>query len=321
MKNSPFYRCRFPLFSKTSDKGASFFLFGIFFSLILVYAFQFIGLEVVSGFHASASEETDTLKRDLPLFVPSVDVNSAISFSSIDAARKNRPPEPSKKKEELYYPDGFLELSVPFRPVDVEDAIGSRGEDGDDKSESTDIPICLFDPGRESTPQSNLTNPISKGSKEAEGVGESFAFWSLSIALAGLAFFVYHEYRYKTKLRTDLARNAFLCSPHASSKDFDSVLNEMGTTADPLLAASLPFYSTGESRGDSAGSSLYVDESREVALSRFDTFEHSSHISCDPETETENFDFVPDGSSATVDNEASEGFVVHESSLVDGERT
>ena len=83
----------------------------------------------------------------------------------------------------------------------------------------------------------------------------------------------------------------------------------------------MPFYSTGESRGDSAGSSLYVDESREVALSRFDTFEHSSHISCDPETETENFDFVPDGSSATVDNEASEGFVVHESSLVGGERT
>ncbi len=313
MKNSPFYRCRFRLLSKTSDKDGSFLLFLTIFSLVFVSTFQFADCESVIGSKAFASEETDALKRDLPLFVPSVDVNSAISFSSIDAARKNRPPEPSKKKEELYYPDGFLGLSVPFQPADTEDLVDSRVNDGE--AESTDIPMSLFDPGRESTPQSNLPNPISSGPKEPGGVGESFAFWSFSVALAGLAFFVYHEYKYKTKLRTDLARNAYLCSPHASSKDFDSVLNETGGADDPLLAASLPFYSTNEALVGLGSSSLYADESRDVALSRYDAYEHNSHLPVDPEAEKENFDFVPDGSSVSVDNEASQGFVVQESSL------
>lgn len=313
MKNSPFYRCRFRLLSKTSDKDGSFLLFLTIFSLVFVSTFQFADCESVIGSKAFASEETDALKRDLPLFVPSVDVNSAISYSSIDAARKNRPPEPSKKKEELYYPNGFLELSVPFQPADTEDLVDSRVND--DEAESTDIPMSLFDPGRESTPLSNLPNPISCGSKEPGGVGESFAFWSLSVALAGLAFFVYHEYKYKTKLRTDLARNAYLCSPHASSKDFGSVLNETGGADDPLLAASLPFYSTNEALVGLGSSSLYADESRDVALSRYDAHEHTSHLPVDPEAEKENFDFVPDGSSVSVDNEASQGFVVQESSL------
>ena len=60
---------------------------------------------------------------------------------------------------------------------------------------------------------------------------------------------------------------------------------------------------------------MYADESRDVALSRYDAYEHTSHLPVDPEAEKENFDFVPDGSSVSVDNEASQGFVVQESSL------
>lgn len=310
MKNSPFYRCCFCLLAKTSDKGASVFLCLIIVTLVFFYAFQLLDRDHAIASAASVSEESDTTKRDFPLFVPSVDVNSAISFSSIDAARKNRPPEPSKKREELYYPDGFLELSVPYQPDDGANEADRRLNE--EESGLPEIPLYLFDPGRESTPQSNLPNPISNTPKEAGGVGESFAFWSLSVALAGLAFFVYHEYKYKTKLRTDLARNAYLCSPRASSKDFDSVLNGV---EDPLLDASCPFYSSTDSRDVSDGSSSYADDSRDVALSRFDTFGHTLHIAIDSDAEKENFDFVPDGSSSTVDSEESEEFVVQESSL------
>ena len=87
------------------------------------------------------------------LFVPSRDVNSSAHFSTVDAARRNRPPEPSKSREDLFYPDGFLTLSSPT-PEPAASKTSTNASSLSKKSELEDRGVQLrpLDPSVETTP-------------------------------------------------------------------------------------------------------------------------------------------------------------------------
>ncbi|MBQ2849998.1 MAG: hypothetical protein IJE77_05910, partial [Thermoguttaceae bacterium] len=56
---------------------------------------------------AVSSDGASAAYESRALFVPTLDLESPTVFSSVDAARRNRPPQPSKRSEELLYPEGF----------------------------------------------------------------------------------------------------------------------------------------------------------------------------------------------------------------------
>ncbi|MGI6401334.1 MAG: hypothetical protein ACOX0A_04380 [Thermoguttaceae bacterium] len=238
------------------------------------------------------------------LFVPSRDVNSSTSFSSVDAARRNRPPEPAKTREDLFYPDGFLTLSSPTPEPNVDSSLGKTDR------QSNDAQLRPLDPSVETTPLT--VNPTQQAErKDSEKGRDHFTFFAVSIALAALGIFIYHEFRYRETLRSDLVRNARLCSPNATSSDFDSVLAADVNMTDPRAPS-------------------YVNPHYDADVLMFDDPDHHGKTLTDPDFDDfrfevsdsqvahsgpglneENFDFTPVGdSSVVISDEPVEDFVV-----------
>ena len=171
---------------------------------------------------ASASGGASTAYESRALFVPSLDLESPTVFSSVDAARRNRPPQPAERPEELLYPEGFLELSAPTpkpvveRPVEETKDVVATPQTPPKKEE----PPRRLDPTAETTPLAPPPEP-EPPKKEA---GDQILFFALSFALAALGGFIYVDYRYRDRLKADLARNARLRSPNACAADFDELL-------------------------------------------------------------------------------------------------
>jgi hypothetical protein len=244
------------------------------------------------------------------LFVPSRDVNSSAHFSTVDAARRNRPPEPSKSREDLFYPDGFLTLSSPT-PEPAASKTSTNASSLSKKSELEDRGVQLrpLDPSVETTPVT--TSRAQAPEKPApEKRKDRFFFFAVSIALAGLGFFVYNELRYREQLRTDLVQNARLCSPNATAADFESVLAADLDLTDPRAPSYVnPRYDADVlmfDDPDSLGKTLKDPD--------FDGFHFEA--SADklahrgPGLGEENFDFMPEGKLSILNKEPAEDFVV-----------
>lgn len=167
---------------------------------------------------AAGTDDVSAAYESRALFVPSLDLESPTVFSSLDAARRNRPPQPAKRSEELLYPEGFLGLSAPTPEPVVEETkeVVATPEDSSKKEE----PPRRLDPFAETTPLAPPPEP-EPPKKEA---GDQILFFALSFALAALGGFIYVDYRYRDRLKADLARNARLRSPNAVAADFDELL-------------------------------------------------------------------------------------------------
>lgn len=257
------------------------------------------------GFDASAqgvvstsSDGVSAAYESRALFVPSLDLESPTVFSSVDAARRNRPPQPAKRSEELLYPEGFLELSAPtpepiveFRVEETKDVVASPQEPS--KKEE---PPRRLDPFAETTPLAPPPEP-EPPKKEA---GDQILFFALSFALAALGGFIYVDYRYRDRLKADLARNARLRSPNARAADFDDVLNAVDGERFDSTFDDLAFWT------NSNASTSFDDEET------FEPIVESTPPTNGPGLAEENFDFAP--SSATNPksalSEPEEDFVV-----------
>lgn len=181
------------------------------------------GLEAsAQGVGAASSGDVSAAYEGRALFVPSLDLESPTVFSSVDAARRNRPPQPTKRSEELLYPEGFLKLSAPTPEPVVEPTVEETKDVVGEPRESTkkEEPPRRLDPFAETTPLAPPPEP-EPPKKEA---GDQILFFALSFALAALGGFIYVDYRYRERLKADLARNARLRSPNAVAADFDELL-------------------------------------------------------------------------------------------------
>ncbi|MBQ5790250.1 MAG: hypothetical protein IIW01_08165 [Thermoguttaceae bacterium] len=175
------------------------------------------------AWEASANDGFSAPYESRALFVPSLDLESPTFFSAVDAARRNRPPQPTKRSEELLYPEGFLELSAPTPEPIVEPTVEETKDVVATPQEppKKEEPPRRLDPTVETTPLAPPPEP-EPPKKEA---GDQILFFALSFALAALGGFIYVDYRYRDRLKADLARNARLRSPNAVAADFDEILN------------------------------------------------------------------------------------------------
>ncbi len=250
------------------------------------------------GVVSTSSDGVSAAYESRALFVPSLDLESPTVFSSVDAARRNRPPQPAKRSEELLYPEGFLELSAPTPepvvelPVEETKDVVATPEETTPKEE----PPRRLDPFAETTPLAPPPEP-EPPKKEA---GDQILFFALSFALAALGGFIYVDYRYRDRLKADLARNARLRSPNACAADFDELL--ISADGERLDVA---FDDWAFSSNSSASTSLDDEET-------FEPIVESTPPTNGPGLTEENFDFAP--SSATNPkaalSEPEEDFVV-----------
>lgn len=231
------------------------------------------------------------------VFVPTLDLDSPSVFSSVDAARRNRPPKPEKVKEDLFYPDGFLTLSK-----ETPEPTPPKSETSAEETKTPEPPRRL-NPSAETTPISPPVDP--EPPKETRG--DQILFFASSVALAALGIFVYFDYRYREQLKSDLARNARLCSSGAVSADFADVLAKDETPfdasyIDPNLDAP-PYLFDAPSSANAWNGANFADYSENNdANDRF----FATGIGAD--LKEENFDFAP-ASTASVP-EPEEDFVV-----------
>jgi hypothetical protein len=250
------------------------------------------------AWEASANDGVAAAYEGRALFVPSLDLESPTVFSAVDAARRNRPPRPTKRSEELLYPEGFLELSAPTPEPVVEPSVEETKEvvaPSQDTSTKEEPPRRL-DPTVETTPLAPPPEP-EPPKKEA---GDQILFFALSFALAALGGFIYVDYRYRDRLKADLARNARLRSPNARAADFDELLiSADGERLEPAFDD-------------------WAFPSRSNASTSFDDEETFEPI-VEPEAPTngpdlteENFDFAPSSAtnSKSALSEPEEDFVV-----------
>ena len=240
------------------------------------------------------------------LFLPSADVDSQTFYSANDAERRNRPPQPAKTREDLFYPDGFLTLSSPTAPTPKstrQSAAIEVVEDG--KPEKKSNPLRPLDPSVETTPL--LVPSITE--RPSQKRGDHVLFYVVSIALAGLGIFLYYDFQYRNQLKQDLVQNAKLCASTEPS-DFDAVLAKEPDLKDPRE----PSFVNPTFNPDA----LAFEERQ--ALSRYgldsERFEvDNSRTPQGPSLNEENVDFVPRGLSglASPIDDVVEDFVVGES--------
>ena len=246
------------------------------------------------GWEASANDGVSAAYESRALFVPSLDMESPTVFSAVDAARRNRPPQPSKRSEELLYPEGFLELSAPTPEPVVEETKEVVATPQD--SPKNEEPPRRLDPFAETTPLAPPPEP-EPPKKEA---GDQILFFALSFALAALGAFIYVDYRYRDRLKADLARNARLRSPNAVAADFDDVLNAVdGERFDPTFEE-LTFLTRANA------STSFDDEEA------FEPIVEPTPPTNGPNLSEENFDFAPSYATnpkATL-SEPEEDFIV-----------
>ncbi len=257
-----------------------------------------VGLEASAQGVGSASDGVSAAYESRALFVPSLDLESPTFFSSLDAARRNRPPQPAKRSEELLYPEGFLELSAPTpEPIDelnveeTKDVVATP-----EASSKKEEPPRRLDPFAETTPLAPPSEP-EPPKKEA---GDQILFFALSFALAALGGFIYVDYRYRDRLKADLARNARLRSPNACAADFDELLIAVDEERFDVVFDDLAFLS------NSNASTSFDDEEP------FEPIAESTSPTNGPDLNEENFDFAPSSatSSKSALSEPEEDFVV-----------
>ena len=254
---------------------------------------------------AQRQENATNATNAAPLFVPTLDLHSPTYYSSVDAARKDRPPEPAKVSEELYYPDGFLTLSSPTplpvakeKPSKIEKEMPEKSAKKVDRGDH----IRPLDPSVETTPLT--VEPRVKKETQEEPIKRSrkdrFFFFAVSVALAGLGVFIYNDFRYRDQLRADLVRNAKLCSPNATPEDFEGVLAEDVDLTDPRAPsyvnphydADVVLYADPDKAGKILSDPAFDDYRFEASSS------HREHFG--PGLGDENFDFAPSGDSGAA---------------------
>ncbi len=233
------------------------------------------------------------------MFVSSVDANSSVPFSTVDAARRSRPPQPAKTHEDLWYPTGFLTLSTPTPEEDRSSTSVTNTNPVQEKRSSSFRPI---DASVETTPYAQVP-PVRESVKKK---GDSALFFALSIALAGLGLFLYYDFLYKNQLRENLVQNAKLCSPKAVSADFDAVLALAPELTDPREPSFVePTFDP---------DSLFYDEftnnqDRSVVTESFEAT--GTNSSSEANIAEENFDFSPKRfGSVGLTDDVVEDFVV-----------
>ena len=251
---------------------------------------------------ASCLAQQEPPEDNSAMFISSVDANLSVPFSSVDAARRSRPPQPTKIREDLWYPTGFLTLSTP-----TSEEVVQKG-DVDETSTSNEklaVPFRPIDSSVETTPYSQV--PVVKESTKKKG--DSALFFALSIAIAGLGVFLYYDFLYKNQLKEDLVQNAKLCSSKAVSADFEEVLARAPELTDPREPSHVdPTFDP---------DALFFEEtsSGQSGLLKTESFEASGRkIGAGVGLTEENFDFAPKGLGLvnSVD-EVVEDFVVGKS--------
>ncbi|MBQ4204289.1 MAG: hypothetical protein II655_11385 [Thermoguttaceae bacterium] len=257
--------------------------------------------------------EANANRESSPLFVPSHDLDSPELHSSVDAARTNRPPEPTKVRADLYFREGFLDLSSPT-PIPRQEAAqngeGASAPSEKNAKEDKGEPIRPLDPNVETTPLALDVRANVEQPKEPirHPKRDRLLFFAVSVALAGLVFFLYNEYRYRQQLRVDLVKNAKLCSPTAAPSDFDEVLAaDLDMTdprapsyVDPLYDAKVVLYADPDKAGKTLSDPAFDDY-------RFEATGVSEHKG--PGLADENFDYTPSGDASAFDDEPEEEFV------------
>lgn len=259
---------------------------------------------------AQRADDSASGTNAAPLFVPSRDLHSPNYYSAVDAARKDRPPEPTKVREDLFYPDGFLTLSTPTPPPQSPEKPKKSESEPEKTQKRVDRgdPIRPLDPSVETTPLT--VEPRVKTEETEEPARRSrkdrFFFFAVSVALAGLGIFVYNDFRYRDQLRADLVKNAKLCSPTATPADFAEVLAEDVDLTDPRAPsyvnphydADVVLYADPDKAGKILSDPAFDDYRFEVSNSP------RSHFG--PGLGDENFDFAPSEDGADVLGEEEE---------------
>ncbi|MDO5309683.1 MAG: hypothetical protein Q4G03_09395 [Planctomycetia bacterium] len=261
---------------------------------------------------APASSSGNVAGSSGDIFLPNLVDGAPASFAASQAARSNRPPEPSKVRENLFYPDGFLTLSTPTPdPDDASAKPLERNKDARDsvkspKAEKKTTPIRPLDPSVETTPFV-APQPLDDSVNSKRRRSDRFFFFALSIALAGLGLFVYYDYIYREQLRSVLVRNAKLRSPNAVGADFDQVFGGDLEMTDPLAPSFIdPTFDPDDF--------LYRDPSATHLATSLDALDEE-HFQAQggfqgSDLNEQNFDFVPTGRPYDPTEEVLEDFVV-----------
>lgn len=253
---------------------------------------------LAQGVGSAYSDGVSRAFEDRALGIPALDLESPTVFSPVDSARRNRPPQPTERTEELLYPEGFLELSAPTPEPVVEPEVEETKEVVATSREplKKEEPPRRLDPTAETTPLAPPPEP-EPPKKEA---GDQILFFALSFALAALGGFIYVDYRYRDRLKADLARNARLRSPNACAADFDELL--IAADGERLDAAldDLAFLSN-----SNVASSFDEEED-------FEPIHEPAPPTNGPDLNEENFDFAPSSATnpKTTLSEPQEDFIV-----------
>lgn len=265
--------------------------------LIVVFPFSILSTKIV----AQQSE----VANNSPLFISSLDGESLTPFSADETVRHSRPPSPSKEREDLFYPDGFLALSSSVSGGDNRVLKSSRAND--QVFVETDF-LHPLDPSVETTPLF-VPSPVVEHAKAEDSVA---LFFVLSIAFLGVGVFLYSDFCYRNRLKEDMNRNVKLYSSCITLTDLKEDLTaEVGNIVGGASTSVLPLKDD-IVEDTSIDSSLLIPGER-VAEWR-DAREYAEDVSVVGDTDIlheQNFDFSPKSEIGSgVDDEVTEDFIV-----------
>ncbi len=166
----------------------------------------------MSGTYA---QESQSIRNDL------MDNSSrvrTVGFPGGDSDR-TRPPKPTKQRDDLHFPPGFLQHSKPSEVSDTADT----PQEGKRDSSST--------PSTDKKNETAPSQPRDDAEPNIEPVRarDDTTLLGIIVSAALLGIFVFADYRYRCWLQSALLQNNRLLAPEAAASDFDEVFMATGT--------------------------------------------------------------------------------------------
>lgn len=133
-----------------------------------------------------------------------------------DDQERTRPPKPTRQRDDLHFPPGFLQLSKPTElPTESETPQESKRE----------TPVV--------TEKKEVIAPVvsrddTEPNIEPTRSGDDTILLGIVVSAALLGIFVFADYRYRCWLQSVLLQNNRLLSPDVAASDFDEIFMTNG---------------------------------------------------------------------------------------------
>ena len=176
-----------------------------------------------SGLSAQESQSRSDLTGNRPR------VRTA-GFPSGDSER-TRPPKPTKQRDDLHFPPGFLQLS---RPSEVPVSADTPQEG---KREPSSAPSASSPTDKKTEVGPSQPRDDTEPNIEPIRARDDTTLLGIIVSAALLGIFVFADYRYRCWLQSALLQNNRLLAPEAAASDFDEVFMATGTP--PLSLAGI----------------------------------------------------------------------------------